>query len=129
MTTDAITLLFKEAYDSFPLIEGRQTGEDLLAIREAILPLLMVIPYDLLTRVHSLTAILMEAVKYAADHGNNAFVCPSRLPLYDATIDDDAMMVVRVRAAAAHKSRLADYALQTTPCRLRLVRGCQTRGG
>jgi hypothetical protein len=93
MTPDAITLLFKEAYDSFPHIEGRPTDNDLLAIREAILPLLMVIPYDLLTGVHSLMAIRMEAVKYAADHGNNAFVRPSRLPLYDATIDDDATTV------------------------------------
>jgi hypothetical protein len=35
---------------------------------------------------------------------------PSRLPLYDATIDDDATTVVRIRAKAAHKSRLADHA-------------------
>ena len=46
MTPDAITRLFKEAYDTFPLLNGKPSDDDLLAIRECILPLLMVIPYD-----------------------------------------------------------------------------------
>jgi hypothetical protein len=44
MTPDTITLLFKEVYDSFPPLEGKPTDDDLLLIRETILPLLMVIP-------------------------------------------------------------------------------------
>jgi hypothetical protein len=110
MMPDAITLLFKEAYDSFPPIKGKPTDDDLLAIREAILPLLIVIPYDLLTEVHSLMTILMEAAKYEAYHGNHTFVHPFRLPLYDTTIADDATTVIHVRAEAAHKSHLVDYA-------------------
>ena len=110
MTPDAITRLFKEAYDTFPPLEGKPTDDDLLAIREALLPLLMVIPYDQLNGVHSLTAILTEAVKYGADHGNAKFVRPSRLPLYDKNIADNATTVVQVCAEAAHKARLDDYA-------------------
>jgi len=110
MTPDAITQLFKEAYNTFPPLEGKPTDDDLLAIREALLPLLMVIPYDQLNGIHSLTAILTEAVKYEAEHGNYKFVRPSRLPLYDKNIADDATTVVRVRAVAAHKARLDDYA-------------------
>ena len=63
MTPDAITHLFKEAYDTFPLLKGKPTDDDLLAIGECILPLLMVIPYDQLNGIHSLTAILTEAAK------------------------------------------------------------------
>ncbi len=111
---DAITLLSKEANDSFPPIEGKPTNNNLLAIREAILPLLMVIPCDLLTEVHSLTAILMEAGKYEAYHGNHTFVHSSCLPLYNATIDNDAMTVFCIRAKAAHKSCLANYAAYET---------------
>ena len=74
------------------------------------MPLLMVIPYDQLGGIHSLTAILTEAAKYEADHGNATFVRPVRLPLYDKNIADDATTVVRVRAEAAHKSRLDDFA-------------------
>jgi hypothetical protein len=55
-------------------------------------------------------AILTEATKYEADHGNKKIVRPQRLPLYNDSIADDATTVVRVRSEAAHKSRLDDYA-------------------
>jgi hypothetical protein len=57
MTPDAITRLFKEAYDTFPPLEGKPTDDNLLAIWETLLPLLMVISYDQLNGLHSLTAI------------------------------------------------------------------------
>jgi hypothetical protein len=69
----------------------------------------MVIPYDQLNGVHSLTAILTKAVRYEANHGAK-FVRPDRLPLYDKMIADNTMTVVRVCAEAAHKSLLDDYA-------------------
>ena len=110
MTPNAITLLFKEARDAFPPIEGKPTDDDLLSIRETLLPILMEIPYDQFGGVHSLTAIITDDVRYAADHGGNAFKRPVRLPLYDGSIADDATTVVRVRAEAAHKVRPDDYA-------------------
>jgi hypothetical protein len=110
MTPDAITLLFKEARDSFPPIKGKPTDDDLLLIQEMLLPILMEIPYDQLGGIHSLTAILWDIVTYAADHGGNAFKRPIQLPLYDGNIADDATTVIRVRAEAAHKARLDDYA-------------------
>ena len=110
MTLNAITPLFKEAWDAFPPLEGRPTDNDILAIQETLLPILMEIPYDLLRGVHSLTAIITDGVRYAADHGGNAFKPPARLPLYDSSIADDATTLVRVRAEAAHKARLDDYA-------------------
>jgi len=70
----------------------------------------MVIPYDQLNGIHSLTAILTDAAKYESEHGNAPFVRPIRLPLYDKNIADDTTTVIRVRAEAAHKSRLDDYA-------------------
>jgi len=36
MRPDAVTLLFKEAFNIFPPLEGKPTDDDLLAIREAI---------------------------------------------------------------------------------------------
>jgi hypothetical protein len=48
---------------TFPPLEGKPTNDDLLAVRETLLPLLIVIPYDQLLGVHSLTAILAEAAK------------------------------------------------------------------
>jgi hypothetical protein len=63
MAPDAITRLFKEAHDAFPSLEEKPSNNDLLAIQETLLPLLRVIPYDPLNKVHSLTAILAKAVK------------------------------------------------------------------
>ena len=110
MTPDAVTRLFKEAYDTFPPLEGKPTDDDLLAIKEYLLPLLMVISYDQLKGIHSLMAILTKAAKYEAEHGNAKFVRPAHLSLYDKNIADDATTVVQVRAKAAHKSCLDDYA-------------------
>jgi hypothetical protein len=109
MIPNVITHLFKEVHDIFPPLKAKPSDNDLLAIWETFLPLLMVIPYDQLNRVHSLTAILTKAVKYKADHGAK-FVRPACLPLYNKTIADNATTVVRVSAEAAHKSRLDDYA-------------------
>jgi hypothetical protein len=106
---DAITRLFKEAHDAFPPLEGKPSNDDLLAIRETLLPLLMVIPYDNLNGVHSLTAILTKTVKYKADNGAK-LVHRDCLPLCDKSIADDAMTVVHVCADASHKSQLNDYA-------------------
>jgi hypothetical protein len=105
-----ITRLFKEAYDTFPLLKGKPTNNNLLAIRETLLPLLMVILYDQLLGVHFLTAILVEAAKYKADHGGTKFVRPSCPPLYDKNIANDAITVICVCAKAAHKSHLDNYA-------------------
>jgi hypothetical protein len=110
MTPDAVTRLFKEAYDTFPPLKGKPTNNNLLAIRRTMLPLLMVIPYDQLGRIHSLVAILTETTKYKVDRGNKKFFRPQRLPLYDDTIADNAMTVVQVRSEVAHKSRLNEYA-------------------
>jgi hypothetical protein len=106
MNAEAITRLFKEAYDTFPPLKGKPTKDDLLAIKETLLPLLMVIPYDQLLGVHSLTAILTVAAKYKANHGGSKFIRPSRLPLYDRNIANDATTVIRVCVKATHKSRV-----------------------
>ena len=110
MTPNAITLLFKEARDAFPPIKGKPTDNDLLSIRETLLPILMEVPYDQLGGVHSLTSLITDNVRYAAKHGGNSFKCPICLLLYNTSIKDDATTVVRVCAEAAHKARLNDYA-------------------
>ena len=95
MKAEAITLLLKEASDAFPPIDGKPTDDDLLAIREVLLPILMLIPYDQLTAIHSLTGLITSPARYSVDHGTS-FPRPKRLPLYDLTIADDATTVVRV---------------------------------
>jgi hypothetical protein len=74
-----------------------------------LLPILMEIPFDQLRGVHSLTAILMDPTRYAANHGGTTFVRPIRLPLYDGSIADNATMVICICAKLAHQVCLDDY--------------------
>jgi hypothetical protein len=109
MNADAITCLLKEAYDTSPPLKEKPTSDKLLTIRETLLPLLMVIPYDQLLGVHPLMTILTEATKYEADHGTSMFVRPAHLPLYDRNISNNATTVIRVCTKVAQKSCLNDY--------------------
>jgi hypothetical protein len=110
MTSNAITLLFKEACDTFPPIEGKPTDNNLQSIRKKILPILMEIPYNQLRGTHSLVGILTNATRYAANHGGATFLRPLCLPLYDATIANNATTVICIRAEAAYQAKLNNYA-------------------
>jgi hypothetical protein len=110
MMPDAITLLFREARQTFPPFKGKPTDNNLTAIRETLLPILMGIPYNQLGGVHSLTAILTDLMRYAANHGGAGFKHSAHLPLYDKNIADNATTVVHVHAESAHCTRLDDYA-------------------
>ena len=70
MMPDVITLLFKEAQDTFPPIKGKPTDDNLQSIRKKILPILMEIPYNQLGGTHFLMEILTDAKRYAAYHGS-----------------------------------------------------------
>ena len=111
MTPKAITLLLKEAAEAFTVIEGTPLDDDILTIRETLLPLLMDIPFNLVGGIHSLTGLLTETARYKADHGNIAFVRPTRLPLYDSSIPEDATTVARVKKETAHKALVDEYAI------------------
>jgi hypothetical protein len=110
MMPNAITLLFKEACDTFPPIQGKPTDNDLQLIHGKLLPILMEIPYDQLGGTHSLVGILTDATRYAADHGSATFVRPLRLPLYNASIADNATTVIRICVESAQQAKLNDYA-------------------
>ena len=110
MTPKAITLLLKEATEAFTVIKGKPSDDDILTIQETLLPLLMDIPFNLVGGLHSLTGLITETAAYEANHGNTAFVRPTRLPLYNATIPDDATTVARVKQETDHKALVDDYA-------------------
>jgi hypothetical protein len=109
MMPNVITLLFKEAHDAFPLFEGKPTDNNLLPIREMLLPILMEIPYNQLRGIHSLMGLLINPARYAGNYGTT-FNRPICLPLYHSTIANDATTVVHVRAELSHKARLNNFA-------------------
>jgi hypothetical protein len=46
MTSNAITLLFREACEAFPPFKEKPMDNNLMTIRETLLPILMEIPYN-----------------------------------------------------------------------------------
>ena len=64
----AITLLFWEAREAFPPLEGKPSDDDLTTIRETLLLILLEIPYDQYGGIHSLTVILTDPGRYATYH-------------------------------------------------------------
>jgi hypothetical protein len=110
MMPDVITLLFKEACDTFPPIKGKPSDNNLLLVRETLLPILMEIPFDQLGGVHSLTAILMDPTRYVTNHGGTTFIHPVCLPLYNGSIADDATTVICIRVESAHQACINNYA-------------------
>ena len=83
---------------------------NILAIHKTLLRLLMNIPFDLVGRIHSLAGIITKTARYKADHGNIAFVRPTRLPLQYSTVPDAATTVARVKRETAHKALVDNYA-------------------
>jgi hypothetical protein len=63
MTPDVITLLVKEAQDAYPPFEGKPMDNNLLSIRETLLPILMEIPYNHFGGVHSLMALITDLAR------------------------------------------------------------------
>ena len=109
MKAEAITLLFKEASEAFPPIDGKPTDDDLLAIQEVLLTIMILIPYNQLTAVHSLTGLIINTSRYKDNHGNLVFPRHTCLPLYNLTIADNATTVEQVQAEAVHQAKLDDY--------------------
>jgi hypothetical protein len=69
----------------------------------------MEIPYNQLGGAHSLTALLTDPARYAADHGAT-FVRPVCLLLYGGSIANNATTVLCVCMELAHKARLNNFA-------------------
>jgi hypothetical protein len=92
----------------FPSFKGRPTDNNLLLIRETLLPILMEITYDQLGGDHSLTGLLTDPARYVANHGAT-FVRPICLPLYNGTTTNNATTVVCVCTELAHKACLDNF--------------------
>ena len=113
MTPEEITAALKEAAEAFPTLGSRQPeDEDIIAIRETLVPLLLRIPFNSAasagSQKHNLSRLVQHAIVYANNRTNNAY-----FPVFDPleiypTIADDATRAIISKAEAIHKVKLAD---------------------
>ena len=108
MKPDAITALFADASAHFIPFAGNPTDNDLTAIREFLMPLLLGIPSNA-DGWHNLVGLIAQRDKYKAKY-SVFFARPKRPLLYDDTLDAAATPIVHTHAEAIHTAKLADYA-------------------
>jgi hypothetical protein len=113
MTPEEITTVLKEAAEAFPALGSRQPeDEDIVAIREALVPILLRIPYDNAAvapiKKHNLSGLIQRRTVYQNSRNDNApFPAFVALGIYPSIADDAKQNIVR-KEEAIHKVKLAD---------------------
>ena len=98
------TLAIHKATEGFTVIVDRPTDNDLIKIRQLLVPLLMKTTYDKLTLEHNLLGVILPAECYEQIYKNGAYAIPPVIPLYDENIDKDATRLEINRAEEKTRS-------------------------
>ena len=115
MTPEEITVALKEAAEAFPTLGSRQPeDEDIVSIREALVPLLLRIPFDSAASAgaqkHNLSGLIQRAAVYASHRSDGAtFPTYPALAIYPTLADDAKHATIR-KAEAIHRVKLQDEA-------------------
>ena len=84
------TLAIQKATEGFTAIVDRPTDNDIINIRQILLPVLMKTKYDELTLTHNLSGVILPTEHYEQVYSNGTYVIPSVIALYDDAIDINA---------------------------------------
>ena len=109
MTPEEIVAKFAHALNNFELITGQPSDTNLTRLWEAVVPLLIHIPYDETGGKQNLISLIRPKLAYVDRYGK-VFPDTKRVGAYGTDIDNNAMPVVRARLEAAHKAKCADRA-------------------
>ena len=82
-----ITLLIQKAKEGFTVIVDRPMDNNLIEIRQLLLPVLMKTTYDKLTPHNNLLGVILPAERYEQIYNNGDYATPPFIPLYDDNID------------------------------------------
>ena len=85
-----LTLSIQKATERFTVIVDRPTDNDLIEIRQLLVPVLMKTTYDELTLQHNLAGFILPTERYEHIYKNRAYAIPPVIPLHNDNIDKDA---------------------------------------
>ena len=88
-----LTLAIQKATEGFTVIMDRPTDNDLVEIRQLLVPILMKTTCDELTLKHNLAGFILPTERYEAIYKKGAYEIPPVIPLYDDNIDKDATIL------------------------------------
>ena len=92
MTPDKINALFAEAATNFTSIAEQPNNDNLTAVKEVLMPLLLNLEYNM-NRPQTLIGLIQNTTVYTV-HWHQAFVRPNFPTNYDANIPNAATPVV-----------------------------------
>ena len=95
-------------------IVDRPTDNDLIKIRQLLVPVLMKTKYDELMLTHNLSGVILPSERYEQIYKKGAYVIPPVIALYDETIEKDATRIEVHFAEGKHKARINDRQLYNT---------------
>ena len=81
-----LTLAIQKATEGFTVIVDRPTDNDLIEIRQLLVPILMKTTYDELTLQHNLAGVILPTERYEHIYRKGAYAIPPVIPLYDDNI-------------------------------------------
>ena len=85
-----LTLSLQKATEGFTSIVDRPTDNDLIEIRQLLLPVLMKTKYNELALTHNLSGVVLPYERYKQIYKKGAYLIPPVIALYDDTIYKDA---------------------------------------
>ena len=109
-----LTLTIQKAAEGFTVIVDRPADNDLIKIRQLLIPVLIKTTYNELTLKHNLLGVILPAGSYEQIYKNGAYVIPPVIPLYDDNIDKDAARLQINRAKGKHEAQQNDRQLYET---------------
>ena len=109
-----LTLAIQKETKGFTAIVYRPTDNDIINIRQKLLPVLMETKYDGLTLTHNLSGVILPTKRYEQVYSNGAYVIPLGIALYDDAIDINATITEVHRAKGKHEAKRNDRALYET---------------
>ena len=109
-----ITLALHKTTEGFTAILNRPTDNDIINIRQLLLPVLMKTNYDELTLTRNLSGVILPTKRYDHIYSNGACLIPPVIALYYDTIYKDATKTEVHRAKVKHEANRNDRALYKT---------------
>ena len=106
-----LILALQKSTEGFTAIVDRPTDNDLINIRQLLVPVLMKTNYVELTLTHNLLGVILPYERYQQIYNKGAYLIPPIIALYDDTIDKDATRTEVHRAEGKHEAQGNDCQL------------------
>ena len=100
-----LTLAIQKVAEGFTVIVDMPTDNDLIEIRQLLVPVLMKNTYNELTLQHNLSGVILPAERYEQIYKNEAYSIPPVIPLYNDNIDKDATRLEINHAEGKNEAR------------------------